>query len=362
MQQGASKADARKVGVKEAVVRTLGLPGDSEVKTLLRRALRDSEAAAQKFGWHVTTLCELPRDDDDVGYTQKDGTIFVKVRDPNTIGGAGRNSPSLYAYSFVLATLLHELVHLSHLGHGKAFYRCLSAALAACSAEAYVRREAKAHVCAEILNAICDNDARRAKALLAVIPEAAVVRRPGAEGNQTPLEYAAHHGRVALTRLLLEAKADPAQCRTVAPLARAAANGNTRTATLLLAARANVADVQEPHGQSVLDKAIAASEAGGIASKGGEWWKIPKLLGEACADSSRTAPEHERRRRSRRRCSDGGERSKAAPPPMPVAAPPPPAPSKAIRKALSLPQLPRLPGAEIQRRPALSCLAGSLAL
>merc|ERR1719235_3015456 len=120
--------------------------------------------------------------------------------------------------------------------------------------------------------------------------------------------------------LLLEAKADPAQCRTVAPLARAAANGNTRTATLLLAARANVADVQEPHGQSVLDKAIAASEAGGIACKGGEWWKIPKLLGEACGDSSTPAPLPERRRRSRRRCSDGGgERSKAAPPPMPVA-------------------------------------------
>ena len=27
------------------------------------------------------------------------------------------------------------------------------------------------HVCAELLNAVCENDARRAKALLAVLPE-----------------------------------------------------------------------------------------------------------------------------------------------------------------------------------------------
>jgi len=222
-------------GVVQARITTQGILCDAEARHLLRRALRDSEPAAQRFGWRLSSLCELPVDDDDVGYTAKDGTIFVKVRDPAAVGGA--RSACFYTYSFILATLLHELVHLSHLGHGKAFYRCLSAALSACDAERHVRREAKAHVCGELLNAVCDNDARRARALLAVMPEAAVCRRPGAEQSQLPLEYAAHHGRVALTKLLLEARADPAVCSGptaggsgVAPLARAAANGNAKTA------------------------------------------------------------------------------------------------------------------------------------
>jgi len=355
------------VGVVEAKISTLGLPGDLEVRNLLRRALRDAEPAAQKMGWRVTSLCELPRDDDDVGYTEKDGTIFVKVRDPAMTGGA-RRTLSLYSYSFVLATLLHELAHLSHLGHGKAFYRTLSAALSACGAEAYVRREARHHVCAELLNAVCDNDARRARALLAVMPEAANDRRIGAVNSQLPLEYAAHHGRVAITKLLLEARADPALCGGpttgggVAPLARAAANGNAKTAALLLAARANVVEVPEPHRQSVLDKAIAASKG-----KGGEWWKIAKVLSDDCSGPGRPdtePPERSgsavsgvsRRRRRRRSCGEVGPRP-------PASAPVGPAPPSALRKAASLPLL---PGPEVRlpnRRPmSLSCLAGSLAL
>jgi len=344
------------VGVTEAKLTTLGLPGDAEVRTLLRRALRDSELAAQRFGWHVVSLCELPRGDDDVGYTEKDGTIFVKVRDPSVLEGGNRRT-ALYSYSFVLATLLHELVHLSHLGHGKAFYRCLSTALSVCGAESYVRREARAHVCAELLNAVCDNDARRARALLAVMPEAAVRRLPG--NSQLPLEYAAHHGRVALTKLLLEARADPEVC-SGAPLARAAANGNAKTAALLLAARANIVDMPQQHGQSVLDKAT------GFEGKGGEWWKIAKVLSDDCSGPGRPDTEPAERSRSagvshrRRRRRSSSEVQAPAPPPS--SAPPrapATAPCGALRKALSLPLL---PGPEVRRPMALSCLAGSLAL
>ena len=35
------------------------------------------------------------------------------------------------------------------------------------------------HVCSELLNAVCENDARRARALLAVLPEAAHARAFG---------------------------------------------------------------------------------------------------------------------------------------------------------------------------------------
>jgi len=362
-------------GIVQAKITTLGLRGDAEARYLLRRALRDSEPAAQRFGWRLLSLYELPADDDDVGYTQKDGSIFIKVRNPTAREGV----PALcYDYSFVLATLLHELVHLSHLGHGKVFYRCLSAALSSCGADAKVRREARAHVCAELLNAVCDNDARRARALLAAMPEAANCRRPGAESSQLPLEYAAHHGRVALTRLLLEARADPALCSAagnsgVAPLARAAANGNAKTAALLLAARANVADVPEARGQSVLDKAIAAAEVGGFMGKAGEWWKVPKLLSDdhrrrdADAPPSSAAPSRRsrstaargssRRRRHRTSCSEGGSADSTADSSL-----------GAAKRALSLPvlpavaSLPALPGREVRRPMVLSRLAGSLAL
>ena len=50
------------------------------------------------------------------GYNH-DGTIFIKVRDPRT--------GQLYSYSFILATLLHELTHLSFEGHGKARLDCV---------------------------------------------------------------------------------------------------------------------------------------------------------------------------------------------------------------------------------------------
>jgi hypothetical protein len=369
--------------VVEAKIVSLCLPGDAEVRHLLRHALRDSEAAAQKFGWHLSSVCELPADDEDVGYTDEDGTIFIKIRDPSAVKGVRHTA--FYAYSFLLATLLHELVHLSHLGHGKAFYRCLSAALSACTAETSVRREARTHVCAELLNAVCDNDARRARALLAVMPEAAVCRRPGAEKSQLPLEYAAHHGRVALTKLLLEARADPAVCSGppaggdgMAPLVRAAANGNAKTAALLLAARADVVEVPGPRGQSVLDKAIAAAEANGFAGKGGEWWKIPKVLGDdRCEQASALASDVEvphrgrnkgarsgsRRRRRRSTCSEGG--SGAPPPPSG----PPPAPSVPPRRIMSMPSLPTVPSLPVlpysdkaRRHMAISCLAGSLAI
>jgi len=362
------------VGVAEARMTTLALPGEAEARRLLRRALRDSEPAARRFGWRISCVCELPSCDGDVGYTGKDGTIFVKVRDPSASEGGG--AACFYSYAFLLATLLHELVHLSHLGHGKKFYRCLSAALAACAAESWVRREARTHVCAELVNAICDNDARRARALLAIMPEAASCRQPGV---QLPLEYAAHHGRVALTRLLLEARADPTPCSShsgkpgsMAPLARAAVNGNAKTAALLLAARANVGEIQVPKGQSVLDKAIAASEAGGFAGKDGDWWQLSKVLsGEPgdravvcefrtlakddaghCEDRARgRARSHQKRRQ---RCGDVVSeaqplRSNFGPTPQ-------------IARVSSMPSLPALPKTEVRRAVPLSCLSGSLAL
>lgn len=213
-------------------ISSLGLERDAEVRRVLRRALRDAWPAARRNGWRPVALCELEPGDRDVGYTAEDGTIFVKVRHPT------QGHSHFYPYSFVLATLLHELTHLSHLGHGKAFYHRLVEAAAECGAEPAVRCEVRSHICAELLNAVCDNDARRARALLAALPEA-VACRPGA-GRPLPLEYAAHHGRVALTRLLLEARADAdaSGADGVPPLARAAARGNSKTAMLLLAAGA----------------------------------------------------------------------------------------------------------------------------
>jgi len=351
----------------------LGLAGDVEARYLIRQALRDSEPAAKRFGWCLLSLCELPPDDNDVGYTAEDGTIFVKVRDPTAMEGKRR----FYSYSFVLATVVHELVHLTHLGHGKTFYRCLSAALSACGIEAGVRREARAHVCAELLNAVCDNDARRARALLAVMPEAAVCRRPGAKSSQMPLEYAAHHGRVALTKLLLEARADPALCSAtgttlgVAPVARAAAQGNAKTVALLLAARADVVEVPS-QGQSVLAKAIAAAKAGSFAeklAKGEERWKMAKLLADDCGAQIEPTPSgdppqhHDRstvtRRRRRRRPSCPDDHG-AADRLVKLGSRP--------KRAMSMPSLPTVPvlpslaGPEVRRPMARSALAGSLAL
>lgn len=211
----------------EVHIKTLGLDGDLDVRRLLRKALRDAWPASRKFGWKIGGLCELAAEDGDVGYTGEDGTLFVKVRNP----GKRR----FYSYSFVLATLLHELTHLSVLGHGKTFYRLLAQAASECGADPSVRKEVRAHICGELLNAVCDNDARRVKALLSVLPEAVSCPLPGQ--RQLPLEYAAHHGRVAITRLLIDAKADVmASADGLPPLLRAEARGNTKTARILLLA------------------------------------------------------------------------------------------------------------------------------
>lgn len=217
----------------EVEITSLGLAGDLEARRLLRRALKDAWPAARRFGWRLAGLCELDPADSDVGYNGKDGTLFVKVRDPSQT----KKRP-FYSYSFILATLLHELTHLSVLGHGKAFYRRLAEATASCGVDSELRKEVRAHVCGELLNAVCDNDARRAKALLAVHPEAVACRLTCEQ--QLPLEYAAHHGRVAMTKLLLEARADADACggNGLPPLARAAAMGNSKTARLLLEAGA----------------------------------------------------------------------------------------------------------------------------
>lgn len=232
-----SSADAQTVPVRDYAqikISSLGLSGDREARQIIRRTLRDVWPAARRFGWCVDKICELDPNEDVVGYTGKDGTISLKVRDP---GRAGH----FYQYSFILATLLHEFTHLSFLGHGKGFYRRLAEAASECGAEPAVRREVRSHVCGELLNAVCDNDAKRTKALLAVMPEAVRCRPPG-PGRQGPLEYAAHHGRVALTKLLLQARADPdSSCGAdkVPPLARAAAQGNARTMRVLLEAGAS---------------------------------------------------------------------------------------------------------------------------
>lgn len=253
----------------EVQVSSLGLYGDGEVRRLLRRALRDAWPAARHFGWQVGSVCELDPENRDVGYTSEDGTIYVKVRDP------GKGNSRFYNYSFVLATLLHEMTHLSVLGHGKAFYRQLVEAVAQCGAEPTLKREVRTHVSAELLNAVCENDARRAKAVLSVMPEAVACRMPGAK-QQLPLEYAAHHGRVALTKLLIEARAEvDATCSNggVPPLMRAAARGNKRTAKVLLAAGAmsgQAADAmalleQGQHGSAALCAAYSAGAGCGAA-------------------------------------------------------------------------------------------------
>lgn len=226
------------------VISSLGLKGDREVRRTLRHALRDAWPAMREFGWRLRQLCELDPADEHVGYNHE-GTIFLKVRDPHS-------RPELYPYSFVLATLLHELTHLSYEGHGKAFYRRLVLASVACGADASIRREVHIHVCSELLNAVCENDARRARALLAVLPEAASCRP--LNGGQFPLEYAAHHGRVSLTKLLLQARADPnvyGQKVGMPPLARAAAQGNVKTVRLLLQAGARGAAWLPPELQRV---------------------------------------------------------------------------------------------------------------
>lgn len=257
----------------EAHVSSLGLKGDRKARRLLRRALNDAFPSAQCFGWRIAKICELPPDDPDVGYTAKDGTIFMKLRNPATTG-------RFYPYGFLLATLLHELTHLSVLGHGKGFYRILSRAVDQCGAEPLVRKDARLQVCAELLNAVCDNDLPRAKALVTVLPEAATCVRPG-PGKQLPLEYAAHHGRVAMTRLLLEARANADATignDSVAPLARAAEKGNAKTMALLLAARADVAAV-EPSNRSALDlAAVAAPLVEKIKSKQRRSESLPSLL------------------------------------------------------------------------------------
>lgn len=249
-------------------ITSLGLQSDLDARWLLRRALRDAWPAARQFGWHLSELRELDPEDDDVGYTTEDSILYVKLRDPATGG--------FYPYSFVLATLLHELSHLSVLGHGKAFYRRLVEAVDRCQADTSMRRELRSHVCAELLNAVCDNDARRARALLAVLPEAATCRckRPGAGCSQLPLEYAAHHGRVALTRLLLEARADAGATGGdggVPPIVRAAARGNAKTTMVLLAARvdpesAGAAAAAAPGG-GPLEKALLAARADNLAAE-----------------------------------------------------------------------------------------------
>jgi len=166
----------------------------------------------------------------------EDGTLFVKVRNPVANG----TKRPFYEYSFVLATMLHELTHLSVLGHGKAFYTRLLEGLTHSGAEPSIRRESRAHICAELVNAVCENDTRRAKALLAVLPEAAQCRLPGPQ-RQLPLEYAAHHGRVAITKLLLHARAEAdvsPDGKSVPALQRAEARGNRKTAQVLLDAGA----------------------------------------------------------------------------------------------------------------------------
>jgi len=244
-------------------IRSLGLEGDPEVRRLLRMALRDAWPAARRFKWQVGPLCEMLPEEEEVGYSGEDGTMFVKVRDSSQSKGR------FYPYSFVLATLLHELTHLTHLGHGKAFYRMLAEAAAICGADHAIRSEVRMHIGAELLNAVCDNDVRRARALLSVIPEAVGCRLPHA-GNQLPLDYAAHHGRVALTRLLLEARADAdATCRSdgIPPLVRAAARGNAKTALVLLKAGAS-------RGRDALDDSVFQATA------------AANSMGKYCADSN----------------------------------------------------------------------------
>lgn len=243
----------------ETQICSLGLKKDADAQRLIRLALRDAWPAAVRFGWRAKAIVELDPESRDVGYSGKDGTIFLKVRDPARRG-------QFYGYSFLLATLLHELTHISHLGHGKPFYRQLLQAVAASGAQPAARREVHQHVGAELLNAVCDNDQRRAKALLAVIPEAVHCCRPG---GQTPLEYAAHHGRVALTRILIDARADIGAGEREAeatPLERAMARGNAKTARLLLEARASAEalDIGGCRSRQVLDVAAREDRSGEV--------------------------------------------------------------------------------------------------
>mmetsp|Transcript_34990 Transcript_34990/g.108889 ORF Transcript_34990/g.108889 Transcript_34990/m.108889 type:complete len:373 (+) Transcript_34990:119-1237(+) len=282
-------------------VSSLGLYADAEARRLLRRALHDAWPAARQFDWQVGAVRELDPENRDVGYTSEDGTLFVKVRDPN------RGSGSFYNYSFVLATLLHELTHLSVLGHGKAFYRQLVEAVARCGADPALRREVRNHVCAELLNAVCENDARRAKAVLAVLPEAVDCKLPGAV-KQLPLEYAAHHGRVALTKLLLEAGAEVnATCCKggVPPVMRAAARGNKRTAQVLLDAGATCSQAVD-----------SVATAGGGLSCGGT-----PCCGSGRDESGASTSPREQPSAAKRIVSEGAPRRASSLPTLPTVLP-----------------------------------------
>eukprot|EP00928_Gymnodinium_smaydae_P058218 TRINITY_DN41439_c0_g1_i1.p1 TRINITY_DN41439_c0_g1~~TRINITY_DN41439_c0_g1_i1.p1 ORF type:complete len:349 (+),score=45.19 TRINITY_DN41439_c0_g1_i1:100-1146(+) len=331
---------------------TLGLKWDFQAKHLIVRAVQDAAPAARRFAWRCESVNELAPDDLDVGYTAEDGKIYIKLRDPT--------NDVFYPYSFILATMLHEFSHLSHLGHGKNFYRCLADAVDISVAEPSLRRDVRACVCAELLNAVCDNDQRRAKALLTVLPEAAQsrCRRPGAGCSQLPLEYAAHHGRVALTKILLKAKAQvDATCGagSMAPLLRAAARGNKKTTMILLAARADapsacdptsIGTVREPTPKDVLAIATSQSSASApslqfLGGAGKNSLSQDHLLQEAADSLKRT-----RRRRKAIISSHHSASNKVSP-----------------QKSAALPSLPGLlgarQGAQIRRSITLS---GSLAL
>merc|ERR1719421_2817998 len=95
----------------------------------------------------------------------------------------------------------------------------------------------------EIHNAVCDDDRGRVYALLKVAPAAANVRTKCSA--QTPLTYAAHHGRVTLARALLKARAEAS---------------NVRVATELLMARADVSAVDAQCRSALQHAALAPAE------------------------------------------------------------------------------------------------------
>merc|ERR1712224_419895 len=152
--------------------------------------------------------------------------------------------------------------HLTHEGHGTQFYKLLLMTVHECCVGQRLK-QILSHVHSEVLNAVCDDDRTRVRALLKAAPICANAKMPGCK--QTPLTYAASYGRVSLAKQLLAARAEAnaTDARGISPLMWAAEAGNLKVAAALLSARAdpNVRDAQQ---RRALEHAASAPTQRGL--------------------------------------------------------------------------------------------------
>lgn len=101
-------------------IKTLKTPNQNKIKELLVRASTQVIPIMRKRCWHVDLLTEFsPHQHNLLGLNVRHGdhcTIKIKCQ---------KKSKSLYDYQHILGTLLHELCHIVHGPHNKAFYALL---------------------------------------------------------------------------------------------------------------------------------------------------------------------------------------------------------------------------------------------